>query len=180
MIVPQQSSNPTEKSEEQENSGFQQSQLTMDMNFEQNQLNNQLTNANDIQKQLDNNSIMTADEEEEDNPLQINIKNDNTKGIINNSKRNQLNETQTINSGNSINKLNSNKSVNENDVGFKGFISDDIDNNMTYITTRYPYLSRLYPIVRQACVRRFLFLKIIFKIIIIIIFILIILFYFEK
>jgi len=24
---------------------------------------------------------------------------------------------------------------------------------MTYITTRYPYLSRLYPIVRQACVR---------------------------
>ncbi|KAG4095962.1 hypothetical protein H8356DRAFT_1684747 [Neocallimastix lanati (nom. inval.)] len=153
LIVPQQSSNPTEKSEEQENSGFQQSQLTMDMNFEQNQLNNQLTNANDIQKQLDNNSIMTADEEEEDNPLQINIKNDNTKGIINNSKRNQLNETQTINSGNSINKLNSNKSVNENDVGFKGFISDDIDNNMTYITTRYPYLSRLYPIVRQACVR---------------------------
>lgn len=36
---------------------------------------------------------------------------------------------------------------------FKGFVSDDIDNNMTYITTRYPYLSRLYPIVRQACVR---------------------------
>lgn len=36
---------------------------------------------------------------------------------------------------------------------FKGFISEDVENNMIYITTRYPYLSRLYPIVRQACVR---------------------------
>jgi len=146
LIVPQQVSSPSDKSEEQEHSGFQRSQLNMD--FEQNQLNHQLTNANDIQKQLDNNSDMAVDEEDEGQPLQINIKND-TKETVNNSKGNQ----QKMNIKDSNNKLNLNSSVNENDVGFKGFISDDIENNMTYITTRYPYLSRLYPIVRQACVR---------------------------
>jgi len=146
LIVPQQVSSPSDKSEEQEHSGFQRSQLNMD--FEQNQLNHQLTNANDIQKQLDNNSDMAVDEEDEGQTLQINIKND-TKETVNNSKGNQ----QKMNIKDSNNKLNLNSSVNENDVGFKGFISDDIENNMTYITTRYPYLSRLYPIVRQACVR---------------------------
>jgi len=150
LIVPQQVSSPTEKSEEQEHPGFQQSQLNMD--FEHNQLNHQLTNANDIQKQLDNNSDMAVDEEDEGQPLQINIKND-TKETVNNSKGNQLKGQQKINNKDSNNKLKFNSSVNENDVGFKGFISDDIENNMTYITTRYPYLSRLYPIVRQACVR---------------------------
>jgi len=152
LIVPQQVSSPSDKSEEQEHSGFQRSQLNMD--FEQNQLNHQLTNANDIQKQLDNNSDMAVDEEDEGQPLQINIKND-TKETVNNSKGNQ----QKMNIKDSNNKLNLNSSVNENDVGFKGFISDDIENNMTYITTRYPYLSRLYPIVRQACVRRYIIYK---------------------
>jgi len=152
LIVPQQQpQSPTEKSDD--HSGFQQTQINMDMNFEQNQLNNQYSNANDIQKRLDmeNDNEMAIDEEE-DNPIQINIKN-GSKGINNSVKGNQQNETQKANNRYSINKLNSNSAINENDVGFKGFISDDIENNMTYITTRYPYLSRLYPIVRQACVR---------------------------
>lgn len=163
LIVPQQplpSPTPTEKSEEQNQTshpGFQQSQIDMNINFEQTQLNHQLSNPNDIQKQLDmeeeeNQSAMAVDEDDEDHPLQINIK----KNMDDNIREDQLNETAEMQKANkkaSPNKIHSNPTINESDVGFKGFISDDIENNMTYITTRYPYLSRLYPIVRQACVR---------------------------
>jgi len=163
LIVPQQPlppPSPTEKSEEQiqpPHPEFQQSQINMNINFEQTQLNNQLSNSGETQKQLNieegNHNDTTVDEEdEEDRPLQINIKNN----MDDNVREDQLNETAEMQKANkkaSPNKIHSNPIVNESDVGFKGFISDDLENNMTYITTRYPYLSRLYPIVRQACVR---------------------------
>ena len=159
MIVPQQVSSPsTEKSSEQgdqSNSEFQQAPINMEMNFEQNQLNNQLSNPNDIQKQLDlgnqNDMAVDEEEEEEDRPLQINIEN---KGICKQEKVNEVAEMHKANNKPATNKIETNNVSSENEKGFKGFISDDLENNMTYITTRYPYLSRLYPIVRQACVRR--------------------------
>jgi len=145
LIVPQQQpQSPTEKSDEQEPSEFRRSQINVDINFNQNQLSNQFSNSNDINNEMVING--------ENNPIQMNIK-DNSRELNGGMKGNQGNETQRVNNRESINKSNSNSSMNENDVGFKGFISDDLENNMTYITTRYPYLSRLYPIVRQACVR---------------------------
>jgi len=145
LIVPQQQpQSPTEKSDEQEPSEFRRSQINVDINFNQNQLSNQFSNSNDINNEMVING--------ENNPIQMNIK-DDSRELNGSMKGNQGNETQRVNNRESINKSNSNSSMNENDVGFKGFISDDLENNMTYITTRYPYLSRLYPIVRQACVR---------------------------
>jgi len=145
LIVPQQQpQSPTEKSDEQEPSEFRRSQINVDINFNQNQLSNQFSNSNDINNEMVING--------ENNPIQMNIK-DDSRELNGGMKGNQGNETQRVNNRESINKSNSNSSMNENDVGFKGFISDDLENNMTYITTRYPYLSRLYPIVRQACVR---------------------------
>jgi len=163
LIIPQQFSSPTtEKSSlqgDQSNSEYQQTPLSIGMNFEQNQLNNQLTNSNDIQKQLDmdhqndvdsQNDIVVDDEEEEeeDCPLQMNIKNKDKDERVN-----EVDEMHKANNKPSTNKIDTNTISNETEKGFKGFISDDLENNMTYITTRYPYLSRLYPIVRQACVR---------------------------
>jgi len=145
LIVPQQTTSPIEKSEEQDDSSqaeFEQGQLHINTKFEQIR----------VSSQNDSQSDMIIDEEE-DHPLEINIKN---KSIVrnNNRKMNEIDEMHKANNRASSNKLNTNNnSSNENEVGFKGFISDDIENNMTYITTRYPYLSRLYPIVRQACVR---------------------------
>jgi len=157
LIVPQQISSPsTEKSSEQgdqSNSEFQQAQINMALNFEQNQLSNQLSNPNDIQKRLDmdnQNDMAVDEEEEEDHPLQINIKN---KGIRKEEKANEVAEMHRVNNKPATNKIMTSNISSENEKGFKGFISDDLENNMTYITTRYPYLSRLYPIVRQACVR---------------------------
>jgi len=147
LIVPQQTTSPIEKSEEQDDSSqaeFEQGQLHINTKFEQIR----------VSSQNDSQSDMIIDEEE-DHPLEINIKN---KSIVrnNNRKMNEIDEMHKANNRASSNKLNTNNnSSNENEVGFKGFISDDIENNMTYITTRYPYLSRLYPIVRQACVRRY-------------------------
>ncbi|ORX43780.1 hypothetical protein BCR36DRAFT_415378 [Piromyces finnis] len=160
LIVPQQvSSLINEKGSEQENqsnSEFQQAPLNIGINFDQNQLDNQLSNPSDVRKQFDidrqSNASVEEEEEEEDRPLQINIKS-KSNDISKEERANEIAEMHKINNKPATNKIDTNGISNENEKGFKGFISDDLENNMTYITTRYPYLSRLYPIVRQACVR---------------------------
>jgi len=155
LIVPQQPTSPsTIDKSEQDDTSHSEFQENVNLNFEQNQLNN--TGENQKPIDMDNQSNMTVDEDEEDRPLQMNVKSKAITNTLKDDHTNEINKMSKANiriSNNTNNNVNSNNSTTENDVGFKGFISDDLESNMTYITTRYPYLSRLYPIVRQACVR---------------------------